>query len=201
MKKFFTNIPHQIRGQLQTYRYDAVDNPMLQMEEETSFPILTAINGYAQAGEEIRIIAVTTDLQSDTRNSDAFRAAAEDLCRRKGVLLPKGVELIFAQNDERVQSQTDTFLQLIDKVEENDDLYSCLTFGTKPQAMALQMAVQYAYRVKNNTSIGCILYGKINRDDNGQSYGQVYDMTLLTRLLADKHLPNPGEIIRQALCD
>ena len=207
MKKFFTNIPHQGPGQLQRYRYQPVDNPHLEMDEDCSFPILTAINGYAQTGEQIRVIAVTTALPSDSRNAQAFQEDVADLCRRKGIELPNGVEFINAEDNERVSAQTDTFLKLIECVEDQDELYSCLTFGTKPQSFVLQMAIQYAYRIQKNTSIGCIVYGKVNRGEHGESSAQVYDMTLLTRLdelvrlLADKRVTDPKEIIRMVLSD
>ena len=61
MQRFITVIPLQIAGQLRRYRYQAVGNTRLAMEEETSFPILTAINGYASQEEPFEAIAVTAD--------------------------------------------------------------------------------------------------------------------------------------------
>ena len=63
MKKFITVIPLQVAGQLRAYRYRAVGNTRLDMEEETSFPILTAVNGYLEPGENARLIALTAPTQ------------------------------------------------------------------------------------------------------------------------------------------
>ncbi len=203
MKKFFTMVPLQF--DLASYHYEAADNALLEMEGEISFPILTAINGYAETGEEIRVIAVMTDLEPVRKNGQKFREAVVELCSKKGVSLPNGVEFILVPNEEQVTAHTDVFQKLIDLMEDNDDLYTCITYGTKPQSMVMQMAVQYAYRVKTNVSIGCIVYGKVTRLSAETAHAEIFDMTLLIRLdemvrmLADKGIRNPRAIIRKVL--
>ena len=64
--------------------------------------------------------------------------------------------------------------------------------------MALRMAVQYAYRVKENTSIACIVYGEVNR---AAGTTRIYDETALVqldeivRLLAERGVSDPGSVI------
>ncbi len=203
MKKFFTTVPLQVN--LTSYHYDAVDNDMLEMEGEISFPILAAINGYAKQGEEIRVIAVMTDLEPVRKNGEKLRKDVMELCRKKGLALPNGVEFIRISNEEQVSAQTDVFQKLIDLMDDNDDLYACITYGTKPQSMVMQMAIQYAYRVKTNASIGCIVYGKVTRLNAETAHAEIFDMTLLVRLdemvrmLADKGVRDPQKFIRQIL--
>lgn len=45
LKKFITAVPLQPEGKLEEYCYAAVGNQRLQMQEKTSFPIITAIQG------------------------------------------------------------------------------------------------------------------------------------------------------------
>ena len=80
-----------------------------------------------------------------------------------------------------------TFQKLLDYVDDDDELFCCITFGTKPLAQTLLLAIQYAYRVKRNASISCILYGHIARTADG-SAASVYDMTALTQLDEIVHL-------------
>ena len=70
------------------------------------------------------------------------------------------------------------------------------------------MAVQYGYRIKHNTSIGCIVYGEIarrNPDSNTWSTAKVYDVTALTqmdeivRVLADRKVADPKSVIEHIL--
>ena len=203
MKKFFTVIPLQGLGKLNPYQYQAVGNTLLQMDAETCFPILTAVNGYVQPGEEFRLIAVTTDTEDGRRNRDALRRELEGLCGEKGLVCPE-VETVPVTVDDRVSTHVATFQKLIDLVDDDDELFACITFGTKPLSIAVQMAVQYAYRVKRNTSISCIVYGQIDWTE-GTNSASVYDMTALVqldelvRVLADRGVANPKETIDRIL--
>lgn len=70
------------------------------------------------------------------------------------------------------------------------------------------MAVQYAYRVKRNTSITCIVYGGVDRSQGRDPecwVGYVYDETALVQLdeivrtLADRKVSDPRAVIRRIL--
>ena len=207
MKKFITVIPFQIKGQLGNYLYRAVGNDRLQMEERTSFPILTAVNGYLQSGEQSKVIALVAKTADGERNLRVLRDQMRKLCAQKGYVEPEIVEVELKEGDE-VATHVETFQKLIDQVDDDDELFACVTYGTKPLSQAVLMAVQYAYRIKRNTSISCIVYGSIDRSqssDPAEWTGAVYDETALiqldeiVRLLAERGVANPRESIRQIL--
>ena len=207
MKKFITVVPFQIKGQLGSYLYRAVGNSRLQMEEKTSFPILTAVSGYLRPGEDARVIALAADTEDGRRNLEQLRIQLADLCRRRGLVEPEVTEVALAGGDE-VSAHVETFQRLIDQVEDDDELFACLTYGTKPLSQAVMMAVQYAYRVKKNASISCIVYGSVDRSRSGDPAAwtaAVYDETALVqldeivRLLAARGVENPRESIRRIL--
>ena len=203
MKKFFTSIPLQKQGKLGRYHYEAVGNALLDMEGKTSFPILAAVQGYVEPGEHFRLIAVVPDTEDGRRNLEALRTELAALCAHKGIVCENDVELVSAPADERVSSHVATFQRLIDYVEDEDELFACLTYGTKPQSMAVLMGIQYAYRVKKNTSLGCIVYGQIDRSEGERAY--IYDETALVqmdeivRVLADRRVENPKAVIDSLL--
>ncbi|MBQ7582705.1 MAG: hypothetical protein IJU25_07800 [Lachnospiraceae bacterium] len=208
MKKFFTNVPLQVKGNLQRYTYEAVDNQKLNMAEPTSFPILTAVNGYVEVGEEFRIIAVVPESEDGRRNLEALRKEITELCDRKGILCPRGVETMPAPADERVANQVSAFQNLIGFVDDDDELFACITYGTKPLSKALLMAVQYAYRLKKNTSISGIVYGQVDRSAGSDSQdwrAYVYDETALlqvdelVRVLAERGVADPKSTISRIL--
>ncbi|WP_308526913.1 TM1812 family CRISPR-associated protein [uncultured Oscillibacter sp.] len=207
MKKFITVIPFQVKGQLGSYLYRAVGNRRLQMEEATSFPILTAVNGYLQPGEQSKVIALVAKTADGERNLRVLRDQMRKLCAQKGYVEPEIVEVELKEGDE-VATHVETFQKLIDQVDDDDELFACVTYGTKPLSQAVLMAVQYAYRIKRNTSISCIVYGSIDRSqssDPAEWTGAVYDETALiqldeiVRLLAERGVANPRESIRQIL--
>ena len=55
-EKILFDHPLQVPGRLDQYQYQAVGNQKLQMDRETSFPILTAVHGYVNPGETIELV-------------------------------------------------------------------------------------------------------------------------------------------------
>ena len=204
MKKFFSVVPLQPKGFLKSVHYVAEGNSKLDMEGETCFPIMTAINGYAEPGEEFRVIAVQTESDAVRHNGQVMREELDSLCNRKGLNCPHGVEMISIETDERVSAHVDTFQKLLDYVDDDDELFVCMTYGTKPLSTALMMAMQYAYRIKDNASISCIVYGLMDRNV-APNVHKVYDMTALiqldeiVRILAERGVTNPKEVIHGIL--
>lgn len=203
MKVFFTGVPLQGPGMLKRYFYRPVGNAKLAMEEGTSFPIITAVNGYVDTGESFRVVAVCPDSEDGHRNLGWLEEELDALCAKKGCICTQ-IKVVPAQRTERVTDQVTVFQRLIELVEENDELFACLTFGTKPQSQVLLMAVQYAYRIKRNTSISCILYGQVDRSigqDPDRWGACVYDETALlqldevVRILAERKISNPKAVI------
>lgn len=88
MKKFITVIPLQVQGQLRQYYYQAVGNRRLQMDRTTSFPILTAVNGYVEQGETFRLLAIVADSEDGRRNCAALQNELEELCKAKNCPCP-----------------------------------------------------------------------------------------------------------------
>lgn len=133
MKKFYTIISLQqdLDDERSAYCYQAVGNPTLQLDHKTRFPIMTAMEGYTQPGEEIAVIAVVTDLAAGHRNLELFRSEVEELCRRKGLVCP-GVQVVTVPEDDRVATHTATFQKLLNYAADGDELFSCMTYGTKP---------------------------------------------------------------------
>lgn len=207
MKKFITVIPLQVQGQLRQYCYQAVGNTRLQMEGVISFPILAAVNGYVEPGESFRLLAIATDSEDGRRNCEVLQGELEELCRAKGCPCPQ-IEVIAAPGDERVASHVAVFQKLIDCVEDDDELFACITYGTKPLSQAVLLAVQYAYRVKKNASISCIVYGQIDRSKGSAPElwtAQIYDETALVqlgeivRVLAERGTADPRAALRAIL--
>lgn len=207
MKKFFTAVPLQYKSdELDIIAYQAVGNTRLQLDGPVSFPILAAAGGYVQPGEEFRLIAVMADGESTRRNRDRLAEQLEELCRRKGLRCPGGVETILIGGSQTVSTHVETFQKLLDYVDDDDELFSCMTFGTKPLSQAMMLAVQYAYRVKRNASISCIVYGEVDRSKpKPWDTGFVYDMTALIQLdeivhiLAEHKVSHPKEMLDRIL--
>ncbi len=203
MKKFFCAIPLQPKGILRSHHYEAHGNSKLDWDLVTAFPILYPIRGYAVPGEEIRVVAVCTDNSDSRYNLSLFEQALREVCG--GMDVPCQLQVIFVPEVEEVLTHVNTFQQLIDEIDDQDELFLCMTYGTKPLSEALRMAVQYGYRLKENTSIVCVVYGGIPRKDNVPLNARVYDMTALlqvdelVRVLAERKISKPEMILKNIL--
>lgn len=203
MKKFFTAIPLQPKGKLGEYYYNAVDNENLQINKQISFPILSAINGYVEKGEKFELVVVLEKSENARYNFEIFKTQLNEICEDKGIIC-KAINCIEIDTDESVSYHLETFQKLIEYTNEDDELFLCVTFGTKPLSMTMKLAIQYAYRIKRNTSISCVVYGKVDRTVKPEK-GYLYDETAIlkldeiVRVLADRKVENPAKIISNIL--
>lgn len=208
MKRFITIAPLQpvtwdadgniIKDGLSKDIYQADGNRRLAMNKPTRFPIIPVINGYAEKGEQIDIIAVTPKTDSAYEHIRQFREEVRELKEKKGFVCDdiKVIEVTYAGD---VDTQIEIFHKLLPCIKDNDILYGCLTYGNKPMPIAELMAIQYGYRVRDNVSIGCLVYGEKDHSDN--HILKIFDITALiqldeiVRLLADRKVSNPEKII------
>ena len=208
LKKFIMITPLQpiLNGEdkLRLSRYEAVGNDLLRYDRDTRFPLMALINAYAQRGEEIRVIAVTPDTQAAHVH---FRQLEEELAAlqaEKGFVCagPEKVTMTYAGD---VNAQIELFEKLFPLFEDGDTLYACLTYGNKPMPIAELMAIQYAYRVRKDVLIGCLVYGEVDHSVEGKAPMRVFDITALAqldelvRMLAELKVSDPAAMLKQIL--
>ena len=207
MKKFYTIISLQA-NRFEAQNYVATDNDKLNRLMPVHFPILNAVNGYVENGEQISVIAVVFDCDPCRNNFDIFKRELAQILDEKGCPDPIINEVIIPSATS-VNTQMKLFQRLTDFAEDEDELYGCLTYGTKPMTMAMLMAIQYAYKVKLNTLIGCIVYGEIDRPSGNPSEWKAYihdftalvQMNELVNMLANNHVADPRKAIDAILSE
>lgn len=182
--------------------YTPVGNPKLLYDKfggKTRFPIIPVINAYANAGEEIRVIAVNTHTQASEIHFRQLEDEVFALAKEKGFIC-NGVTDVPVDYAGDVGTMIDIFRKLLDHLEDEDILYACFTYGVKPMPIAELMAIMYAYRVKRNVSIECIVYGE--KDHSADPPVQkIFDITALAhldelvRLLAENRVERPLGVI------
>lgn len=177
MKQFITCVPLQPRDALNLCQYEAVDNQKL-VYGPTRFPIVPVLNGYTRPGESVRVVALISDYQNARDNAQTLQQEVAALCEKKGLDCP-GVEPILMPYDDKLSTHLDAFQQLIGHIEDGDQLYACMTYGSKLSPVVELMALRYARRLCRNVEIGCVVYGKM---DHRAGRGWLYDTTALVLL-------------------
>jgi CRISPR-associated protein (cas_TM1812). len=211
MKKFIATSP--LQENLSCVQYVAIDNDALQFDQSTRFPVIPLLNAYVKEGEEIELIVLCHIGHEDRhgnykdpsgRNYDMLLEELEALQEKKNFQCK--VQKIEMEYDECIKKHLENFQNLIEKIEDGDELYACMSYGTKAVPMIEMMALNYAYRAKFNTHIGCIVYGATIFDKESKiTDAKIYDMTPLfymdeiVRKVADMKIQDPLETIRQVL--
>lgn len=203
MKKFIAISPYQPIKEpynLKKVIYKAADNQILAYDTPTSFPIIAAINGYVEEGEEIELITIVSEYENAKYNYELLKEEVEALSQRKGFQYTLK-EITIPYNNE-IATELELFGKLIDCIEDWDTLYTCITYGSKPFPLVQIMALNYAHRIRQNVSIGCIVYGAM---DHNTKSTEIYDITSLLyideaiRLMAEQKIENPTDIIKNLL--
>ena len=173
---------------------------MLQYDVANSFPILSAINGYTEENEEIEIITIVIDYENAKKNYETFKEQLKEIEDRKR--LKCNLVTVDIEYADGMEVQLDTLDKLLDLMEDGDELYACVTYGSKVVSIVEFMTINYAYHIKKNVTCECIVYGQ--KDHNADKY-KVFDVTSLfyldavvKQLSASKN-PHASEIIKKML--
>jgi hypothetical protein len=172
---------------------------------ETRFPIVPVINGYAESGDKIRVIAIVTDGDNFRYNYETYFVPEITALAEKNDYDFAGIEAVNTPDSEDIETQLALFADLIRTIGEDEELSACITYGTKPTPIVQFIALNYAYKLKSGASIGCIAYGRFLHNDDGRGLGVIYDQTALFYMdsivnkLAEMKAPHPEKVIRAML--
>jgi hypothetical protein len=179
-KTFITVIAEQAKGSLKKSIYLAPETKELYYGKEVSFPIINAINSYADPEDTIKIIVImNTESEAAVYNFEKiFKSELTEIKEEKGLkfLDIEHINIVKAVSDQTMDSNLKLFEDILSEIDDNEILYTCITFGTKPMPMMLFMALNYAYKVKMNIEIGAIIYGSLY---SGTREAMIYDLTSL----------------------
>lgn len=181
MKKFITTIPLQGRGELSSSVYQAVGNPVLQYNKEIAFPIIAVMNAYVKEGEEVEVLAIKQNHERTNRNYEIFQEQLKEFEENKNCKCK--ISLISIPYEELVDTHLYTFEQLIEKMEHGDELYACMTYGTKMVPIVEMLALNYACRVLDKTSLGCVVYGQLDHETGKMKIFDISSLLLMDEIV------------------
>lgn len=204
MKKFITYVSMQPENNLCKVKYEPIDMEISESIPEVYFPISVLIYFYTVKDEEIELVCmIDSGNEDEIRNFKRLQTELEEASKKIGFKYT--IRKVEIMPEESIECQLDLFENLINCVDNGDKVYACATYGTKPIPMVEMLALNYAYRVKDNVAVEKIVYGKVNRK-NGEIIGaNIYDITALFAMnqivnhLAENKVKNPEKAIRMLL--
>ena len=177
-KRFITSAPRQRiqrpdSGEI--IPYEAVDNDKLYHPESGSYPVMNLLHAYVEAGDQVEILVITADYDFCHENYRIIEQEALALCQEKRATSVQ-VTKIPVEFSEHSENHLDIFRKLIAHIQENDRLYACITYGSKPTPLLQIMALNYGYRTFKNVCIEAIVYGEM---DHKSGRKRIFDVTAL----------------------
>ena len=184
MKNYIIVIPLQPAGSLKKCHYSNPDNdPLLDSDFETSFPVLIPMANSVEKGEKIRVTTVITYYQDDihpncANNLKLFEGELNVLSQRLGFEYGELCK-IKTSYEETPEKQKKPFKDLINSFEKGDSIYADITFGNKPTPIVLQMALNYIYSASPDSFVEAVVYGDMVRSPDKPTEQKIYDVSSL----------------------
>ena len=200
MKKFISIIP--LQDPLESAEYKAIDCDKAKAICKSRFPIISLIANNVKEGEVIKLVINSIDNPVVVKNKKLFFEEVDALAAE--INFKYDVSEIEKVDNEKTETHLKLFSDLLDEFEENDEIFACITYGTKPLSVVVNMALNYAYKSFENVYINTIIYGLITDRDLPQK-GEIYDVTSLFYMdsivneLAGLKIKNPKLTIREML--
>ncbi|MBE6741093.1 MAG: hypothetical protein E7570_02210 [Ruminococcaceae bacterium] len=188
MKIFITTIPPMQKPEFLTDSiYIAANNEKLDTDICTCFPVLPLVKGYSKKGEKVELIVVFTD-DDACPNCKVHYAKFLEHAKKYLSDIDYSIKEIKITYDETVEAHLNTFMRIIEEINEGDTVFADISYGTKPLPIIEIMALNYCLRIKKNTVVECLAYG--SKDFNTNEI-KIYDVTSL--LYMDEIINNVGQ--------
>ena len=204
MKRFITYISMQRENQLKKVKYEPVDGAGIKVDRDVYFPVSLLVDNYAEKDEDIELICLKEKDNPDIeRNYGILKDEISNVLSGRNCKC--NYKVIELNSEESIDNHLHAFAEIISCIEDGDTIHSCVTFGTKPIPVIEIMALDYAYKVKKNVTIGSVVYGKIDRRNPDRISAGLYDITALFFMsqivghIADMNIQEPEKMIRKML--
>ena len=183
MKHFITTISLQLfddkRPGLQPVLYknpEKVD--FLENEHLFTHPILVPMKNLAEKGEKIRVSVILTNDPGGfcKHNYELFMKDLNQLRDEIGFDYGE-INEIYVDYAESTAKHLDCFEKIIESINSDELITADVTYGNKPTAIAIQLALTFSYLYVENTEIKALTYGEI--DHSAPKSANIYDVSAL----------------------
>lgn len=199
MKRFIFTVPIQPDGSLHKAHYESTESDeKLTTDRQTCFPIIVPMSTSVKKGERIKVTAILIDRTFVPKNYELFKNELNELAKEIG--FEYEINEIRMPNTEDAKTHIDLFKNLARQFASNRDeeIYACITYGTKPMPMLMLMALTYAYKLCDSFTVETIVYGAFDHDTKRS---RIFDVSGLFYLdsavnnMADLSLEDPLKLI------
>jgi hypothetical protein len=180
MKVVIVTAPMKLPKDVHAIQYEVDDNQTIEYEKPVHCPINSVLAKTLQKDEQVKVIYIMTtgDNSECEQNKKIFIKELEDINRNiEAVLTYDTVDVDF---DPTKKTYNKLITDLAEKIPENAEIYTDITFGPKPEILSLFCALRFVEEFRN-AIVQFIVYGKVEFDkETGKpEKPKLYDITSL----------------------
>ena len=168
-----------MKKQLDSMVYAGSGNTNILYSEPVVFPVNAILAENLKKNDKVKIILLRT-LDKDgnsNKNTSLFMKELDSINSKVGAKLT--YETVDSEFKETKDNHEARLKAILDKVEENSQIYADITFGPKPLPMILMCVLSFAEKFLN-CDVKSVVYGKVNFDENNKAiFPELYDVTSL----------------------
>ena len=200
MKKIvFCDIP--MKKSMNAMVYAGTGNTNCNYSEKIMYPINAVLAETLKKNDEVRVILLRTKDKNgnSAKNSGLFMQELDGINSEIGAKV--SYETLDSEFVETKDIHEKRLQDMLDKIEENTEIYADITYGPKPLPMILMCVISFAEKFLN-CDVKSVVYGKVDFDENNKpSNPELYDVTSLYYLnnLTNSMVADNGKDARQNL--
>lgn len=200
MKKIiFCDIP--MKKNMSAMVYAGTGNTNCTYSKPVMFAINAVLADSLQKNDEVRVVLLRTldKAGNSGKNSGLFMQELDAINDEIGARIT--YETLDSEFKETKDIHETRLKEMLDKIEENTEIYADITYGPKPLPMILMCVISFAEKFLN-CDVKSVVYGKVDFDDDNKPYNpELYDVTSLYYLnnLTSSMVADNGKDARQSL--
>ena len=200
MKKIiFCDIP--MKKNMNAMVYAGTGNTNCNYSKPVMFAINAVLAETLKKDDEVRVVLLRTldKAGNSGKNSGLFMQELDSINSEIGAKI--SYETLESEFKETKDIHETRLKEILDKIEENTEIYADITYGPKPLPMILMCVISFAEKFLN-CEVKSVIYGKVDFDDNNKPCNpELYDVTSLYYLnnLTNSMVAYSGKEARQSL--
>lgn len=197
---YITSIPMLGRKKLNKMNYIPQDEILCDKDYKTAFPIISVIKKTMDSNVDNKVIAIRMKNSDSEYNLKLFE---EEL--RNINVDPNCIVCVELEEDSRYATGVDMFLQLAKEIENDSDVYACITYGTKIMSMVITYVLSSIEYLKRNVVVRSVCYGQVDRMNDEVIRARIWEVIGLLRInelvktLFEARFDNPMKALEELL--
>ena len=182
-KHFVSVISQQVSGNLKRVPYIAIDNNEISYKQPVHFPIVPLIAAFVNAEDHFTLTTIMALGDSEDKNRNISENhqilidEIEEIQTNSNISFSFDENVIYTPYDSNPLSLVELTNAVVSEVQAGDSLFVCMTYGEKPDTLALYQALLEIFtnsRATLDVSIELLIYGQYTQN---APHGTIRDIT------------------------